>query len=433
MAYRTDESGKWALAVHKVADKLGAAVDKSLSDNAARGFCEATGPTLEAVLKASQEAKGLLTEENGKIYDDRRGAIFAREEFDMNMAVKLAKLGMELYREELLHALALEQAENTAMRDKGRADVDRIVSMIEARQADIIRARAAVEQRVIGYKVQLAMAERETLTSEIALVNAQLSTAQKKLEIIDSIYQVLAAEELVLAAEYRRVAALELSLSAHRAVAAAKLSLVPLYAQRAGAKIALAGAITAEVPQKIAIEELGYQRAALKVAEGETEHGVRTAELVVEVARAGLARANAATEVARARSQAIIQGFSNAAQSSITGKRLAAGMAEVDVRMATHLGRAGVEINSGVAVAAVEAANLSIELGAIQGQLAARAADEAVKVRSSATTKSQTKAIENSDAQVTTQDQVMSVTQGTDIGGTHTSRRAELHRSISSS
>jgi|WetSurMetagenome_2_1015567.scaffolds.fasta_scaffold04877_5 hypothetical protein len=382
--FNRTESAKWALESQKVVGDLQGGVEKALSEAASRGFPAAPGVTLAAILTASQDAKGKLTEANGKIYEDRRGVIFQVQEFFMKSIVQAAKLGMEMYRAELLNALEVEQAQNLALRDMGLADVARQTSEVEGRQAAIIMGRAEAERQVIGYKVLLATAERQTLESEVALANAQLQTAIKRLEIIDSIYQVLAAEELVLAAERQRAAAEEQVLVAKQELAAVKMGMVPLYQDKASAKTELAGAITAEVPDKIALEMLGYDRAALKVATGEVEHGIRQAEMVLEVSRAGLARATAAVELARAQSQAAIAELSNVAQASINASRSSAGMIQINTRIATQLGHVGIEVNNGVAVAQHEADLLSSELASILANLASRASNEASKVHASA-------------------------------------------------
>jgi hypothetical protein len=383
--FNRTESAKWALETQKVVGELQGGVDKALSEAAGRGFPAAPGVTLSAILTASQDAKGKLTEANGKIYEDRRGVIFQQDEFYMKTVVQVAKLAMELYRAELLNALEIEQAQNMALRDKGQGDVIRMNSEVEARQAAIIMGRAEAERQVIGYKVLLATAERQTLESEIALANAQLATATKKLEIIDSIYQVLAAEELVLAAERARATAEEQVLTAKQELAGVRMGMVGLYAEKASAKIGLAGAITAEIPDKIALENLGYDRAALKVATGEADHGVRVAELVLEVSRAALARASAAVELARAQSQTVIADASNSAQSSINSSRSSAGMTQISTRMADRLGHAQIEVDTGVRIANHEASVITGELASILSNLASRAGNEAAKVDASAT------------------------------------------------
>lgn len=378
------ESAKWAIESQKAIGELQDGREKVLAEAAGRGFPAAPGVTLAIILSAGQAVKDKLTEANGKIYEDRRGVIFQQEEFFMKTVVQVAKLAMEMYRAELLNALELEQAQNNALRDQGLADVIKMTAEVEGRQAAIIMGRAEAERQVIGFKVALASAERETLESEVALANAQLATATKKLEIIDSIYQVLAAEELVLAAERQRAAAEEQVLSAKQELAGVKMGMVGFYAEKAGAKIALAGAIAAEVPDKIALESLGYDRAALKVATGEADHGVRMAEMVVEVSRQSLARATAAVELARAQSQSAIAAFSNTAQAAINASRSAAGAVQIDTRMADRLGHATIETNVQVATTQHETSVLSAELGSILANLASRASNEAQKVGASA-------------------------------------------------
>lgn len=388
--FNRTESAKWALESQKVVGDLQGGVDKALSEAAGRGFPAAPGVTLAAILTASQDAKGKLTEANGKIYDDRRGVVFQQEEFLMKAIVQFAKLGMELYRAELLNALEIEQAENLAARDAGLANVTRQTAEVEKRQAAIISGRASAELAVVGFKVALARAERTTLESEVALANAQLATATKKLEIIDSIFRVLAAEELVLAAERAKIVAEEQVLVAKQELANVKRGMIGLYSEKAAAKEALAAAIKAEVPEQVAFANLGYDRAALKAATGEVEHGVRMAELVLEVARTRAVRASGAVELARASAQTVITGASNSAQESITEARHQAGVIQTNTRMADRLGHASIEVSNGIATAAHEVMILDDETGFILLNLDARAKNEAQKVAASASRSSKT-------------------------------------------
>jgi hypothetical protein len=383
-SFNRTESARFAQENQKIVGELHAGVDKALAEAASRGFPAAPGDTLATILAAGQAAKDKLTEFNGtKIYDDRRKVLFEQDEFAMKMIVSLAALGMKLYAAELINALVLENAENTALRDIGLADVIRMTAVVESRQAAIIQNRAEAERQVIVYKVLLASAELATLTSEIALVNAQLATAIAKLEIIGTIYEIVAAEELVLAAERAKQAALLNVLAAKQALAAAKRELVAVHLEKAAAHETLAVAITDEVGVKMQVEALGYDRAALRVAEGEAEHGVRSAELALEAARATLARASGATEIARAQSQSIIAAASNAAQASINASKSAAGMTNVNTRMATSLGHATIESNQGVAIAAFETSTVATELAAVLQGLAARAQAQANAINAS--------------------------------------------------
>ena len=95
--------------------------------------------------------KDKLAEGNAKIYDDRRKILFEQDEFAMKVVIKVAKLSMELYREELINALAIEQEENQALKQRGLADVERMNSEVDARQVAIIRDRAEMERRIARY------------------------------------------------------------------------------------------------------------------------------------------------------------------------------------------------------------------------------------------------------------------------------------------
>jgi hypothetical protein len=341
---------------------------------------------LAVILALGQETKDKLTEFNGtKIYDDRRKVLFEQDEFAMKLIVSLAKLGMELYREELMNALAIEQTENTALRDQGLADVIRLNAIVDLRQRAIIQARAEAERRVTVLKAALVLAEEKTLPYETALVNAQLATAEKKLEIIASIYEVLAAEELVLAAENRRAATLEVLLAAQLVVADIKKAMIPFWIGKADARIKLADAITAEIPISKAIIELGYDRIALEDRKEAVAHLVREAELELEVLKEQWTRANKVTEVARAESRRLLQAYANTIQAEIMTNKKTLNEDGIDLKLTTGLARQAIGVNDDVAVTTAEVGNTTTELAAILLGLDARAHAQADAIDASKT------------------------------------------------
>lgn len=306
-----DESAKWSQVVHKTVGKLEGVIDKALADNAARGFSEPTGPTLESVLKVAQEAQGTLTEENAKIYDEQRKVIFEQQEFYMKIIVQVAKLAMEEYRERIMNALAIEQAEAEAERDRGRADVERMNAETDLRQASIIHGRAEMERQITVFKSALNRAEEESLTYEKALVQAQLQTAEKKLEIIASIYEVLAAEKLVLVAENQRAVALGRVLAAKQMVAEIKQEMIPFYKEKAAASLLLASAIEKDTVVREQIENLGFDRLKLKVAQDDLEHRERLLTEELEVAKQTVVRADSTIQIARANRHRLLLEYQN--------------------------------------------------------------------------------------------------------------------------
>jgi hypothetical protein len=386
--FNRTESAKWAQENQKIVGELHAGADKALADAAGRGFPLAPGATLATILAAGQVAKDKLTEGNAKIYEDRRKVLFEQDEFAMKLIVSLAKLGMELYREELMNALAIEQTENTALRDLDRADVERMQAQVDARQVSIIRGRAEAERLVTIAKARLVEAERGSLASERALIDAQLATAVKKLEIIDSIYEVLAAEELVLAAENRRAATLALLLEAQQMVAEVKRSMIPFYVEKAAARHQLAGAITAEIPITEAIVELGYDRIALEAAKEVGAHGEREAQEEYERARMAWTRANATTEFYRTSSRKTLQSYANTIQDGIIELRKELATQGAELRLDTHIGRVEIQVGDDVEIANNEKVNVIGEIKEIVANLNSRALNEAAKVDASATQQS---------------------------------------------
>jgi hypothetical protein len=373
------ESAEWALGADAEAGKLQDGVDKALADGAARGFPSPPGETLADILAAGQETKGKLTGVNGKIYDTRREVLFQQDEFALSVLVKLAKLAMELYREQIFNALALEQSQVEAQKETSRADVERLNAETELRQRAIIQNRAEAERQIIVYKQQLVDAETRTLTAETILIQAQLATAEKRLEIITSIYQVLAAEELVLAAERRRAASLSQVLEAELIVAGVKKEMIPAYIQKAEAREELAQAITQEIPITEALIRLGYDRLDLKTTEEYAGHLDREQKEELELLREQLIRANTALEMTRVQSRRQLTEYRNAVQAQIINKRKDLQMNEIDFKLTSSLARAIIGPEVEKAIASGEAGALLGEIGAIvsgitgRGQVQAKA------------------------------------------------------------
>ncbi|MFA5381963.1 MAG: hypothetical protein WC356_02270 [Candidatus Micrarchaeia archaeon] len=386
MGFDRLESAKFAIAADEIMDKLTGGVEKALAENAGRGFAMPGGDTLAAILAATQDAKGKLVEVNGKIYEERRGVIFQEQEFELKYMVQIAKLAMDLYKEELMNALAIEAAQADALRDTGRADVARMNSETEKRTVAIMQNRAEAERRITIHKQDLVDAENRTLPAEAALVQAQLSTAEKKLEIIDSIYAVLAAEQLVLAAEQRRADSLSKVLAAEQIVATIKREMIPFYIQKADARLDLAAAITAEIPIREAIEMLGYDRITLKNSEEVANHLTRAAENELETARQKYSQAERATSLARAQSQRVLQEYSNSVRDSILTKKQGLEQDGIDLKLDTSLARHAIDVNANIATTGEEISNLTEELSAILANIVLKTNAHVLAIQASANT-----------------------------------------------
>ena len=384
MTFNRRESAEWALAVDAEAEKLLAGVDKVLADGAARGFPAPPGDTLAAILTAGQGAKEKLVETDGKIHDTRRGVLFQQQEFFLNVLVKLAKLAMELYREQIFDSLAIEQSQVEALRETSLADVERRNAETELRQRAIIQNRAEAERRVIIYKQQLVAEETATLTAETILIQAQLATAEKKLEIIASIYRVLAAEQLVVAAEQRRAASLSKVLAAELIVAGVKKEMIPFYIQKAEAREQLAQAIIQEIPVTEALIRLGYDRIDLKTTEEYAGHLERDQQEELELLREQFVRANTAMELTRLQNHRLLLEYRNEIQALIQSQRKSLQEDEVAFRLATGLAREAIGVNNEVAITHHEITNLTQELISILRNMGERATDQALTTRDGA-------------------------------------------------
>jgi hypothetical protein len=388
--FNRTESARFAQENQKIVGELHAGADKALAEAASRGYAAAPGDTLAAILFAGQDAKDKLTEANGKIYDDRRKVLFEQDEFAMKIIVQLSKLAMELYRDELMNALALEAAEKDALRDQGSADVIAMNAEVDKRQVAIIQAKAEIERRITVLKAQLVEAEAGTLVYETALINAQVATAEKKLEIIDSIYQVLAAEELVLVAENRRAETLTVLLAAENVVAEVKRAMIPFYIDKAGARTLLADAITKDIPVQKEIVELGYDRIDLEDRKEYAAHLLRLADNELELAKLAWTRANNALSITQIQSRRLLQEYENTVQTEVLGLKKALTEDGVDFRLGVSLAKTQMGIDDDVEIQTDELNNTTKELYAIVAGLAARAASQANAITSGKLTTSKT-------------------------------------------
>jgi len=394
-SHNLTESAVWQQESDKIVGELHSGVDKALSEAASRGYAAAPGDTLKAILEASQTAKGKLVESNGKLYEARRKVLFDVDTFQMELIVKLSKLGMQLYAAELINALVLEDAANTALRDKGNADVTRMSAEVDLRQRAIIQNRAEAERRVTVLKASLVAAEEKTLPFETALIDAQIKTAKEKLKIIDALYQVIAAQELELAAENRRAETLTTLLAAEQVVAEVKRAMIPFYIEKAGAQVQLAGAITAEIPIQKAIVELGYDRIDLENRKEFATHLLRLAENELELAKLGWTRANSTLTFTQIQSRRLLQEYGNTIQAQVLALKESLAEDGVDLRLSSSLARTAIGVNNDVQVQTAELGNMTKELQAVINVLPARGSAQAAAIYSGKHTSSHTTSIDN--------------------------------------
>lgn len=335
MTFQSDESAKWSQAVNKTIGEWEEETKKLLADSAARGFDEPDGETLAAIAQVGHKAQTVLVEANAKIYGEARERIFEVEDFALKLSVELAKLAMDWYKAKLLNQIALEQAAQDADIQKWRATLIRMDADTEKRNVAIIRLKADIEHEVNQYKKEQIEAEYLTLEAEVALINAKVATAEAKLRIIDYLYEVIEAERLVIAAEKRRAAALELVIEARKRLAEVKKEMIPMYLEKAEARQDEAAATIQEAEIKRQLEELGYERIALKDAEEEADHQVRDANEDYELAQEEYVRWDRAVELLRAQSRRLLQDYKNLIEADILKRRLQLKKDDLDIDLDT--------------------------------------------------------------------------------------------------
>jgi len=383
MEYDRHESARWALATNQEMDKYLEARDTILDDSAARGFPAVTGEGLSQLLVVGAKTKKALVEANGKLYDEERGRGFELTEFQLKLAVAVAKLAMELYREQILNQVSIEQTEEEVLKEGQRADVERLQAEIEGRQGAIITAKATAQQQVTDSQIALIAAERSTLGAETNLLAAQLATAEARLDIIAAIYEVIAAENLVLSAETARAAALEQVVTAEAEVAAIKQSMIPIYGEKAAAKTELAAAITTDAENRKAIENLGSQKNVLKLAEANAESAIKRAELSYEIAKDAVVRASDAVELSRTASRTTVQLAQTAARESAIGIRQGAEITRVGIRWQAELDHTLNRVAASLKQSGGQAGIIASELGPLLASINSVGVSEKGRVNAS--------------------------------------------------
>ena len=306
MAYDSNESARWALAVSATTEKYRQATDKAMAEAAARGFMAPPGIYRLALVEASREAKNELAKANGEIYKVRREMLAKDDEAEQKYLLKLLKVDAEAYRNALENAYRLFEAQETASLDEYRARIDRMNAETDKRQARIISEKAQVERQVNYWKKLQIIAEGQNLNAEGLLIQEKVRTAEIKLSTLNYIGLIVEAERLVLAAEKKRAEALTRVVDASRSVAEIKKTMIPLYLQKAAARNQQAEAIIKETEDKKELELLGYEKVNLNREKHEAEHNIQLAEALYEQAKLEYVRADRLTELFRAQARRLL-------------------------------------------------------------------------------------------------------------------------------
>lgn len=362
------EANRWTLVVEPEVNDYLMMRRKVLADGAARGFPVTPGESMFNLLLAGMQMRKKLTEGNGKIYDEERQRAYELIEFELKLAVEFAKLAMQLFREQLLNAVAIEIEEESAYRQRQAVDIQRMKAEIELRQVAIIRAKADAQHEVNVYQAQLIEAQRANLPLELALVKAQLATALAKLQIIAGIYQVIAAQQIVIAAEQRKAAAMEIVIGLEQQLALVKEAEIPLEYQKAEARLALAEATTADAQVRAQIEQLGFARNALRVYQEDVDHQLRGQEIIHELALENLTAASAAYDLFKAQSRTLLQEHANAVKAEVMTLKEILDKARIDLSLATHLARVKIGDDASIALDKTQTAlTIAVMLNEIAG------------------------------------------------------------------
>lgn len=312
-----NETAEWGQVVQEGVQKYRDDAMKVLSDAAAKGHFLPPGFVQKRLLDLGIDVKRKLTKANAKIYEEELGRQFKLADTNQKVAVGLAKIDLKTYKARLENQEDIDRASADADLKKRRADLEILKAQVDLRQAAIIEERAKIEATIIYWKRLVVAAEGPSLDADIALINEKVRTAELKLTIIPYLQQVIAAEQLVVAAEQRRAAILQLVADAEMQVADVKETEIPLLLEKAAARIQEAAAVTDEAGWKQRIEELGYRRVDLKIAEEAADHQVRLAELLQEEAHYEQVRAGRILSLAHMQAQTALAQYEEVVRAEI--------------------------------------------------------------------------------------------------------------------
>jgi hypothetical protein len=166
-----------------------------------RGHLYRPGFLGEMVTDVERGFKFKLSDLNYNITKEAIERELAQTGHDYDDAYKTAAIAWELEKTTLLTALSQEFADNKAVRELDKQQLDRLEITTNLRKLVIMAAKVAIDEDMEEYRQELTLVEESTFPAEDALLAAKLLTAQHKLDVIPYIETVLEKQQLIIDAE----------------------------------------------------------------------------------------------------------------------------------------------------------------------------------------------------------------------------------------
>jgi len=356
------EHTKWTAKRAPLMSEYMAGVKAVLNDSAARGFSRPPANVLGSIVEAGKITKLKLADANGSIYQEQSGIMFQQLAFAEKMAWEYNRLILAVYIQDLLNALALENAQMDEQFKMDKAYINKLNAEIDARNYDLIIGRANIDSQLNTYKTRELEAEREGLDKELELIAAQVETATERLKIITWLNQLITKEQAILTLEEQKAVILQAIISIQKELAEIKEEMIPLYEEKADAKIQQAAAITDEIQWQEALINLGFDRITLKGTEVAAELTENEKKKLLETYQLDLAKVSNALAKLKSEYGISLTQYSSLITRQVIDLQETIKKAAIDLRLNTGIERMTVDFGDDTELKTEAITNLTTEI-----------------------------------------------------------------------
>jgi len=356
------EHTKWTAKRAPVMTEYVNGVKAVLNDSAARGFSKPPANVLGNIVEAGKITKLKLVGSNGGLYQEQAGIMFQQAEFEAKIALEYLALTLATYIQDLLNALALENAQMEETFKMDRAYVEQLKADVDKRNYGLMIGKADIDSQLIDYRTREVEAERTGIAKELELIAAQIETATERLKIITWLNQLITKERAILTLEEAKAIVLQAIIAIQEELAAIKESMIPFYEEKADAKTQQAAAIIDEIQWKEALINLGFDRIDLKTAEVAADITENEKKELLETYQLDLIKKNNALTKAKSEYGVLLTKYSSSITRQIIALQEAIKKAAIDLRLDTSLERMTVDLENDTELKETSTTNMNTEI-----------------------------------------------------------------------
>ena len=383
MTFEHAEHTKWTAKRAPLMSEYVNGVKAVLNDSAARGFSKPSANVLGNIVEAGKITKLKLADANGEVYQEQSGIMFQQIEFDAKMAWEYDRLVLAAYVQNLLNALALENAQMDEQFKMDSAYIKKLNAEIDARNYDLIIGRANIESQLNTYKTRELEAEREGLDKELELIAAQVETATERLKIITWLNQLITKEQAILLLEEEKAVVLKAIIAIQEELAEIKEDMIPLYEEKAEAKTQQAAAITDEIVWNEALINLGFDRITLKETEVAAEITENEKKKLIEQYQLSLTKINNTLSKTKSEYGILLTEYSSQITRQVINLQETIKKAAIDLRLDSGIERMTVDYDLDAELKEDATTNLNTEIASTISKILAIAGTTQVSYRTS--------------------------------------------------